>query len=302
VAAAAFAIGARRKTAVTLRLDPPELPADGISIARIQVSPAGTPVEIVAGRHRARLEQNTLRAGVLPGEVLLRAGAAQAALRLTLDPTDSAGDGTPDYLRLDSDADRRAFRSWFTFLAETQAWQRGRTPPEINDCAALIRFAYREALRAHDGPWANALRLPLLPAMPSVEKYQYPYTPLGANLFLTDSGAFAEFADARTLRVRNTHFLTRDLRRARPGDLLFFRQPQQNMPFHAMVYVGPSHFTGPGAGWLVYHTGPSASSKGEIRRVTLDELLAHPMPQWRPLPGNPNFLGVYAWNILREVS
>ena len=54
---------------------------------------------------------------------------------------------------------------------------------------------------------------------------------------------------------------------------------------------------------VVYDTGPidhTAKGKaGELRRVLLAELVDHPQPQWRPVPGNPNFLGVYRWNILR---
>lgn len=258
--------------------------------------PAGTTLSIVEGPRRARLEGNVLRAGVLPGEVRVRAGSAEATLRLIPDFTDSAGDGTPDFLRLDAESDRQAFRAWFTFLAESQAWQRRRAK-EVGDCAALLRFAYREALRAHDGVWATQLHLPLLPAMPAVEKYEYPFTALGAGLFRTAEGVFAQFADARTLWRHNTHFISRDLHPARPGDLLFFRQPQQNLAFHAMVFVGPSHFEDRGGNWMVYHTGPS----GEIRRVTTAALLAHPLPQWRPVAGNSNFLGVYRWNILRDV-
>jgi hypothetical protein len=32
----------------------------------------------------------------------------------------------------------------------------------------------------------------------------------------------------------------------------------------------------------------------------LSALLQHPNARWRPETGNPNFLGVYRWNILRE--
>jgi uncharacterized protein YfaT (DUF1175 family) len=50
---------------------------------------------------------------------------------------------------------------------------------------------------------------------------------------------------------------------------------------------------------VVYDTGEDHGKSGELRRVALAELLDHPQPQWRPIPGNPNFLGVYRWNILR---
>ena len=50
---------------------------------------------------------------------------------------------------------------------------------------------------------------------------------------------------------------------------------------------------------VVYHTGTDRGRPGEIRRVTLAELLDHPDARWRPISANPNFLGVYRWNILR---
>jgi hypothetical protein len=222
--------------------------------------------------------------------------------------SDFGGDGTPDFLRLEDAADRRAFTGWFTFLAEAQYYVApGELPREINDCAALVRFAYREALRQHDGRWASELRLPAVPSAPQVQKYQYPFTPLGARLFRVapgpfsaadlSGGAFAEFADAGTLVQRNCHRVGRELRRAAPGDLLFYRQLEQDLPFHVMIYLGPSQFEDGPVNWIVYHTGPS----GEIRRPSVEELLRHPSPRWRPLPGNSNFLGVYRWNILREM-
>jgi hypothetical protein len=143
-----------------------------------------------------------------------------------------------------------------------------------------------------------------LPPLASVAQYAYPLTPLGANLFRVHSGAyaaedaangaFAQFADAKTLWQRNTFFVTRDVRAARPGDLLFYRQLEQNSPFHSMILTGAGH------DWAVYHTGPIGEGPGEVRRVALDDLLRHPDIRWRPLVENSNFLGVYRWNILRE--
>jgi uncharacterized protein len=224
---------------------------------------------------------------------------------------DRFGDGTPDFLRLDDEADRRSFRRWFTFLAESQFYRPpNRLPREIDDCAALLRFAYREALREHDGAWASELDLDAVPSEASVRRFTYPRTPLGASLFRVRSGpfaganlgdgSFAQFADARTLQQFNTYFVTRDIRLAQPGDLLFYRQIEQNMPFHAMAYLGRSGFEQSSAKWIVYHTGPISGGPGEIRRPTVEELLRHPSPRWRPNVGNGTFLGVYRWNILRE--
>ncbi len=221
-----------------------------------------------------------------------------------VDDSDSREDGTPDFLRL-GPADRQAFREWFTFLAEAQYFQQ-KLPHEIDDCAALIRYSYREALARHDSAWAARVQLPILPALADVAEYSYPRTPLKAALFrtrpgpfhlsdLTD-GAFAQFADAATLKQFNTRFVTRSLAQARPGDLLFFRQSAGT--FHSMIWIGPSHFTNGRELYGVYHTGPIESHAGEIRRLSETQLLHYPQPRWRPVEGNTSFLGVYRWNIL----
>lgn len=254
--------------------------------------------------------------GVNPGRLTIELrGTALRPSRVTLNTVLSSGDyyqdGTPDFLRLTAPQDRDAFRYWFTLLAERQALSGVKLPPEINDCAALLRYAYREAMRRHDSTWASDSNLGALPTASDVAKYSYPYTPLGPKLFRTKQGTFipadltdgtfSEFADARTLVVENAHFLTRDVRLAQPGDLLFFRQFELSSPFHSMIFVGRSRF-GEGNQWLVYHTGPDGKWPGEIRRVRLTSLLAHPNARWRPEISNPNFLGVYRWNILREAK
>ena len=221
------------------------------------------------------------------------------------DTEDRFGDGTPDALRLHAAADRAAFRAWFTALADSAAaMPPKRLPREIDDCAALLRWCYRNALHAHDEAWQATVPIDTLPPLPSVTQYAFPFTPLGANLFRVRPGVyepgdavrgnFAQFADARTLWQRNTFFVTRDVRAARPGDLLFYRQLEQNSPFHSMIVTGAAH------NWVVYHTGPIGTGPGEVRRVALEDLLHHPDSRWRPISQNSNFLGVYRWDILRE--
>jgi len=229
------------------------------------------------------------------------------------DFTDTFSDGTPDQLRLHQPSDREAFVRWFSFLAEAEyVAQSQDRAPEITDCAALLRFAYREALRKHDGAWATSLKLPQVPALPSITAYSYPHTPLGASIFRVvpgpfrpedlHSNAFREFADAGKLQKFNTHFVSREIRQARPGDLLFFHQPDQRSPWHAMIYLGQSQFSSGTEEWVVYHTGPTGKTAGELRRFSVQELLNFPFTRWRPLPNNPAFLGVYRWNILREAD
>ncbi len=254
-------------------------------------------------------------------KIAATASVPSAAARISIDWQDRFADGTPDFLRLDSPADQEAFRRWFTLIAEYQALRPpADVPAEIDDCAALLRYSYRNALREHDAEWVRENSIVPPSALPSIEKYNYPMTALGAELFRVrpgpfraedlKNGAFAEFADAKTLKDFNTYFLSRDVRVARPGDILFFRQLEQNSPFHSMIFVGRSQWlfgAGPDRGrpesgaddFLVYDTGPIGKARGQMRRMRLTELLRYPSPRWRPLAGNSNFLGVYRWNILR---
>ncbi len=254
-----------------------------------------------------------LRAGVLPGEARVRFTTGkitrQVTVQLTPSTSDYYSDGTPDFLRLDDPSDADSFRRWFAFLAESQFFMQPKFAPEVTDCASLVRFAYREALRDHHTSWAAAQWLPRLPGVPDVRQYQYPHTPLGAALFRTRPGpfvpedlrgdAFAEFADAKNLRLFNMYLVSRRLSDARSGDVLFFRQDSQRSPFHAMVYLERSSLDGSAEPLAVYHTGPIEGGPGEVRRTTLQQLMHFPDARWRPLPENRAFLGVYRWNILR---
>ena len=65
------------------------------------------------------------------------------------------------------------------------------------------------------------------------------------------NGAFAQFADAKTLVERNAYLVSRDVREALPGDLLFYRQFGQSSPWHSMI-VTARRARGP---QVVYDTG-----------------------------------------------
>jgi uncharacterized protein len=298
------------------------LPADGAEhrALHIRVPLGGTlnpdsknPLLRLLQTNRSTYE-GLVRSPVNPGQTQLklhwRNRTVDIPARFVLDANDSYGDGTPDFLRLHTPEDRQAFRSWFVAIAEAQA-ERSVIPAEINDCAALLRFAYREALRTHDEQWLSAY--PAHAELTSVRQYAFPYTPLGANLFRIRNdafsaedlrnGTFAQFADARTLMDLNTYYIGRDIRLARPGDLIFYRQLDQDTPydvpdatrhhspFHSMIVATEQS--------VVYHTGPLEHGKGEMRRLELNDLLHHPDARWRPVSENTNFLGVYRWNILR---
>jgi uncharacterized protein len=253
--------------------------------------------------------EGMVQSPVLPGKSQVhlrwRGHSVTVPIAFIFDPTDSYGDGTPDFLRLHTAEDQRAFRSWFTTLAERESGQPPeKLPPEISDCSALLRYAYREAISRHDEQWLARPEAEGILANPSVSQYQYPETPLGGALFRVrpgsfvatdlEDGGFAQFADAHTLMTLNTHFISRTVGVAQAGDLLFYRQLEQDSQYHSMIVAGQH------ADWVVYHTGPIGKAKGEVRRVSIEDLLHHPDARWRPLPENSNFLGVYRWNILRD--
>ncbi|MDX2152029.1 MAG: DUF1175 family protein [Bryobacteraceae bacterium] len=283
--------GGGAREALRVEKGPGVMRADGVSRERVRVSGAAgrrLTARVVRGERRVSVEavaggEIALRAGVLPGEAVVEVGPAPGVtftVRVEADGTDVDEDGFPDALRLEADADRAVFLRRFSGIADG-LFGAAELPREVNDCGALLRFAYREALRGE------------------IVKYQYPFTPLGAELFRVragayraeERGAFAQFADAETLMRRNTWLVTREVGRGQRGDLLFYRQLEQSMPFHAMVLLGEH---------AVYHTGPIGKWPGEMRRPTIEELLRHPEPRWRPLVGNPNFLGVFRWKILKD--
>ncbi len=185
--------------------------------------------------------------------------------------------------------DRRAFREWFRWLAEAAYYGAG-PKGRVTDCSSLLRYAYSEALQRHTGAWARAMGFEWLPPLPEVRR-----AAAGPNLFVTGGGGRREFADAENLMRHNARLVSRDIRRAAPADLLFYRQLVDRQPWHSMAYLGPSLFDGGRGPFVVYHTG---AEPGEVRRPLVEELLRHPEPRWRPVEGNANFVGVYRWNLL----
>ena len=224
---------------------------------------------------------------------------------------DSDSDGFPDGAELISYNDRENFRRWFTGIAEQQFYK---TSEDWNldqrDCAGLVRFAWREALRTHDRAWYQRMG-EFSPPGPDVGAYNLDDGPLGENLFRTDfgsfqssdlsAGIFSAFADARTIKNFNVDLVGRDRRQAQPGDLIFFHQPWvQRFPYHVMIFVGRPRVAGEdGDAWVVYHTGAAPDAGGEVRKVRLAALDQHPDARWRPIVRNKNFLGFYRLKILQ---
>ena len=225
---------------------------------------------------------------------------------------DSDSDGIADAEELHTFGDRENFRVWFTSIAEQQFYEPSKEWSEDQrDCAGLVRFAWREALRSHDRAWLLRMGEAYDPPAPDVRAYTLERSPVGEKLFRTvagsfdksnlSDGTFSEFADARTLKDFNTTFVSRDRAQARPGDLLFFNQPlAQKYPYHVMIFLGRARTDSEGAAdWVVYHTGSTPADAGEVRKVRLAVLDRHPDARWRPVASNRNFLGFYRLKILQ---
>ena len=224
---------------------------------------------------------------------------------------DSDNDGIPDAAELQSFMDRENFRRWFTLIAEVQFYRLSKEwNAEQRDCAGLVRFAWREALRRHDRAWFQKMGPGYKAIGPDVARYNLEQSPVGEKLFRTNFGSykdgdlsteiFSEFADARTLKTFNAKFVSRDRHYAQSGDLLFFYQPWvQKFPYHVMIFLGDSKLSDePSSDWVVYHTGASPTDEGTVKKVELSVLDHHPNPRWRPVETNKNFLGFYRLKIL----
>lgn len=255
-------------------------------------------------RNRRRAEQ-TSRLTSAPSNHI-RNGAQPHSLSL-----DSDNDGIPDTVELQSYMDRESFRRWFTLIAEGQFYHLSEQwNAEQRDCAGLVRFAWREALRHHDRAWLQKMGPEYSPVAPDVARYTLEQGPLGEKLFRTafgsykdgdlSNGTFSEFADGRSLKSFNARFISRDRREAQPGDLLFFFQPWvQKFPYHVMIFLGGAQFGDhESSDWVVYHTGSSPTEDGAVKKVELSVLDQHPNKRWRPVESNPNFLGFYRLKIL----
>jgi len=138
--------------------------------------------------------------------------------------------------------------------------------PGQRDCAGFVRYLFRRATGSQ------------------------------APLWLRRDGTRASFVKAEEL-LSSFEPLERDVspERVETGDLLAYfdesRPPSD--AFHLMVLLRPPG-TAPGRLLAVYHngaTGPDAA----VRKVWVDDLLSGP-PEWRPVPGNPTFLGVFRWS------
>lgn len=230
---------------------------------------------------------------LVAGHLVSRSVRVSAATPPAARELDADRDGYPDRAELSSEDDRRAFVESFVEVALRQATEvEPSFEPAQRDCAGLVRYAYREALKRHDA--AFALRHPGLRRLPEVRAFHYPAVPLlGTRLFRVKGGAtlrpedFDEAPGAIALAEGSARRIEGP---AAPGDLLLFRGESGA---HLMIVA-----RGGDEGRVVYHTGPHDQGPGEVRRVSMASLLAHPDPAWRPVAANPSFAGIYRFKIL----
>jgi len=225
---------------------------------------------------------------------------------------DSDMDGFPDDIELTDEVDKTNFRKWFCILALTQYYYKD-SQWNDRDCAGLIRFCIREALKKHDNDWLKNKRLIYDINVPDVKKYYYPKVPiLATKIFkITDKTSniydstfintnFSEFAEAKYLISYNFDFISKDIRDICPGDVMFFSNDIDiNWPYHSMIFIGDEFISEKKQkDIVVYHTGSDPGKEGIVKKLSLSDLNKHPNKRWHPIKSNPFFLGFYRWKII----
>lgn len=186
------------------------------------------------------------------------------------------------------------FRAWMTLIIAEQ-FRTGPSPRWMHrDCAGLVRFAVAEALRPHDERWqkANGFDGRRLPPEVDLRPDQAALREGWSGL----EGTKQAFVPALVLVQNNSRLLGKALALAKPGDLLFFDQGDEQ---HLMIWMGK---------WIAYHNGqtpitpPQRKGKSNnkltfhdhgLRSVTPAELLQWKDTRWRLQDNNPNFVGFF---------
>lgn len=180
----------------------------------------------------------------------------------------------------------RVFRSWFVRIVQEQLRQGPSPRWQQQDCAGLVRFAANEALKVHDAKWlrASGLSNRYLPPEPALE-LSAAQRQL-AQQWQQGGGRVGPYVNAIKLIQYNSQFLGRDLNQARPGDLIFFDQGDDQ---HLMIWMGRD---------IAYHTGTTTPTDNGMRSVSLQQLMTWKDTRWIPDESNPNFIGVYRLRFL----
>jgi uncharacterized protein YfaT (DUF1175 family) len=221
--------------------------------------------------------------------------------------------GFPDILKITDEEDKLNFRRWFNMIALTQFYQKDDKWVD-RDCAGLVRFCFREALKKHDNNWLKKKKFLYDINIPDVKKYNYPNIPLlrerifrtnpeKFNLSDTSSAdsIFRSFVEAKYLKDYNMTFISKNIEESLPGDVIFFlNDVDPKWPFHTIIFLGSDKIgkIDKSDDWVIYHTGPDEKNPGMVKKIKLSDLRNHPNKRWRPIQTNPYFLGFFRWKIL----
>ncbi|MBV4456432.1 DUF1175 family protein [Pseudomonas sp. COR58] len=180
----------------------------------------------------------------------------------------------------------QVFRAWFVRIAQEQLSQ-GPSPRWYQqDCAGLVRFAANEALKVHDDKWlrSNGLSNRYLPPELALSADQRKL----ARQWQQGGGKVGPYVNAIKLIQFNSRLVGRDVSQARPGDLMFFDQGDDQ---HLMIWMGR---------YIAYHTGTTTPTDNGMRSASLQQLMTWKDTRWIPDAANPNFIGVYRLNFLSQ--
>lgn len=162
---------------------------------------------------------------------------------------------------------------------------------EQQDCAGLVRFVYREALKKRTVKQRNLLKIPVnlyFPSLTDDTRKLFPHYP---NIWEVSKKNYSSFADAENLITYNFNFISKEISDLELGDLLVFNKNESSLePWHLMIYVGKEN----NKPLAIYHNGEK-NKDAKIRIVSIFDLMNSPDPQWLPSKNNPFFMGIYKW-------
>ncbi|ELN2579206.1 DUF1175 family protein, partial [Enterobacter kobei] len=139
-------------------------------------------------------------------------------------------------------------------------------------------------LKKHDAKWlrSNGLSNRYLPPELDITDAQRQL----AQHWQQGDGRTGPYVSAALLIQHNTHLIGRNINQARPGDLLFFDQGDDQ---HLMIWMGQ---------FIAYHTGTVTPTDNGMRAVSVQQLMMWNDTRWIPDHSNPNFIGLYRLNFL----
>ena len=108
---------------------------------------------------------------------------------------------------------------------------------EQQDCAGLIRFVYKEAIKKRTIKQRNNLKLPEKLNFPGVSNAVRNIFPFFPDIWKISATHYSSFADAENLVMFNFDYVSKNINDLMPGDLLVF-----NIYFKNHIFQLPSSY------------------------------------------------------------